>query len=158
MYRCFFSLNDPFEIFETQILHLEESLTEAIGLFLISSDFNSKSPMGFLAFKIVTKRLVIKRNTPGLDNPDRVKYILQSLFPHIEPFQRQDRNSCMVRCEKLLTLKDLMGASGRLKANTAPRIDGVPSEIPKEVIRAYLEILLGAFNSFLREGRFFLDW
>ena len=29
-----------------------------------------------LAFIIVTKRLVTRRKTPGLDNPDRVKYIL----------------------------------------------------------------------------------
>ena len=41
-----------------------------------------------LAFKIVIKRLVARRKTPGLDNPDRVKYIVRSLFPHVEPFQR----------------------------------------------------------------------
>ena len=48
-----------------------------------------KDPWG-LAFKIVTKRLVTRRKTPGLDNTDRVKYIMRSLFPHVEPFQRQD--------------------------------------------------------------------
>ena len=36
--------SDPFEIFETQILLLEESLREASGRFLIAGDFNSKSP------------------------------------------------------------------------------------------------------------------
>ena len=46
-----------------------------------------------LAFEIVTKRLVTRRKTLGLDNPDGVKYIVRSLFPHVEPFQRQDRNS-----------------------------------------------------------------
>ena len=45
-----------------------------------------------------------------------------------------------------------------LKANTAPGIDGVQNEILKEVIGAYPEILLEAFNSCLREGRFFVDW
>ena len=59
-----------------------------------------KDPWG-LAFKIVTKRLVSRRKTPGLDNPDRVKYIVGSLFPHVEPFQRQDRSSCVVRDEEL---------------------------------------------------------
>ena len=34
-----------------------------------------KDPRG-LAFKIVTKRLVTRRKTPGLDNADRVKYIV----------------------------------------------------------------------------------
>ena len=34
-----------------------------------------KDPWG-LAFKIVTKRLVARRKTPGLDNPDQVKYIV----------------------------------------------------------------------------------
>ena len=46
-----------------------------------------KDPWG-LAFKIVIKRLVTRRKTPGLGNPDRVKYIVRSFFPHIEPFQR----------------------------------------------------------------------
>ena len=58
-----------------------------------------KDPWG-LAFKIVTKRLVTRRKTPDLDNPDRVKYIVRSLFPHVEQFQRQDRSSCMVRREE----------------------------------------------------------
>ena len=115
-----------------------------------------KDPWG-LAFKIVTKRLVTRRKTPGLDNPDRVEYIVRSLFPHVEPFQRQDRSSCMVRREKLFTLEELKRAGGRLKANTAPVIDGVPNEILKEVIGAYPEILLEAFNSCLRDGRFFAD-
>ena len=43
-----------------------------------------KDPWG-LAFKIVTKRLVERRKTPGLDDPDRVKYIVRSLFPHVVP-------------------------------------------------------------------------
>ena len=64
----------------------------------------------------------------------------------------------MVKREKLFTLEELKRASGRLKANTALRIDGVPNEILKEVIGAYPEILLEAFNSCLREGRFFVDW
>ena len=41
-----------------------------------------KDPWG-LAFKIVTKRLVTRRKTLGLDNPDRIKYIVRSLFPHL---------------------------------------------------------------------------
>ena len=41
---CYFSPNDPFEIFETQILLLEESLREASGRSLIAGDFNSKLP------------------------------------------------------------------------------------------------------------------
>ena len=41
---CYFSPNDPFEIYETQILLLEKSLSEAVGQSLIGGDFNSKSP------------------------------------------------------------------------------------------------------------------
>ena len=44
VYSCHFSPNDPFEIFETQILLLEESLKEASGRSLIAGDFNCKSP------------------------------------------------------------------------------------------------------------------
>ena len=98
-----------------------------------------KDPWG-LAFIIVTKKLVTRRRTPGLDNLDRVKYIVRSFLPHMGPFQRQDQSSCVV------------------KANTAPGIDGVPNEILKNVIKAYPEILPGAFNCCLRERRFFIDW
>ena len=44
VYSCYFSPNDAFEIFETQIHLLEESLRAAIGQSLIAGDFNSKSP------------------------------------------------------------------------------------------------------------------
>ena len=110
-----------------------------------------------LAFKIVTKRWVTRRKTPGLDNADRVKYIVRTLFPRVEPFQRQDRSSCVVRREELFTLQELNRVGGRLKANTAPGFDGVRNNILKEVIGAYPEILLEAFNFCLRKVRFFVD-
>ena len=116
-----------------------------------------KDPWG-LVFKIVTKRLVTRRKTLGLDNPDRVKYIVPSLFLHVETFQRQDRSSCVIRREELFTLEQLRRAGGRLKAHSSPGIDGLPNEILKEVIGAYPEIFLEVFNSCLREGRFFADW
>ena len=117
-----------------------------------------KDPRG-LAFKIVTKRLVTRRKTPRLDNHYRVKYIVRSFFPHVEPFQRRGRSSCVVRREKLFTLEEIKRAGGRLKANTAPAIDGLPNEILKEVIGVYPEILLEVFNSCLREGKFFwIQW
>ena len=65
-----------------------------------------KDPWG-LAFKIFTKILVTRRKTMGLDNSDRVKYIVRSLFPHVEPFQRQDRISCVVRREELFTSEEI---------------------------------------------------
>ena len=42
MYSCYFS-NDRFEVFETQILLLEDSLSQAVGRSLIGGDSNSKS-------------------------------------------------------------------------------------------------------------------
>ena len=44
VYSCYFSPNDPFEIFDTEILLHEESLREASGRSLIAGDFNGKSP------------------------------------------------------------------------------------------------------------------
>ena len=52
----------------------------------------------------------------------------------------------MVRHEELFTLEELGRASGRLEANMAPGVDGVSNEILKDVIGAYSEILLEAFN------------
>ena len=43
-YSCYFSPNDPFEVFETQIHLFEENLSEAVGWTLIGGDFISKSP------------------------------------------------------------------------------------------------------------------
>ena len=116
-----------------------------------------KDPWG-LAFKIVTKRLVTRRKTPGLDNTGRFMYIVRSLFPHVELFQRQDRSSCVVRSEGLFTLGELKRAGGRLNASTAPGIDGLPNKILKEVIGVYPEIRLEVFNYSLREGKFLADW
>ena len=64
----------------------------------------------------------------------------------------------MVRREELFTLEELKRAGRRLKANTAPGINGLPNEIRKEVIGVYPEILLEVFNSCLREGGFLADW
>ena len=44
VYNCYFSPNDPFEVFETQILLLEVSISQAVGRSLIGGDFNSNSP------------------------------------------------------------------------------------------------------------------
>ena len=76
----------------------------------------------------------------------------RSLFPHVEPFQRQDRRSCVVRREELFTLEELKRAGGKLKATTVLGIDGLPNEILKEVIGVYPGILLEVFSSCLREG------
>ena len=55
------------------------------------------------------------------------------------------------QCEELFTLEELKRAGGRLEANKAPGIDGMPNEILKEVIVVYPEFFLGAFNFCLRE-------
>ena len=44
LYSYYFSPNDSLEVSETQILLLEESLSEAVGRILIGGDFNSKTP------------------------------------------------------------------------------------------------------------------
>ena len=45
MYSCYFSPNDPFDVFKAQILLREKSISEAVGRSLIEGDFNSKSPV-----------------------------------------------------------------------------------------------------------------
>ena len=82
-----------------------------------------------LAFKIVTKRFVTKRKTPGLDNPDRVKNIVRILFPHVEPFQRQDRSSCVVQREELFILEELKQRLVLLRKRNKP-LEDASSYIP----------------------------
>ena len=69
VYSCYFSPNDPIEIFETQIFLLKESLREvSSGRSLIAGDFNSKSPewgevrldrRGILVGKMVARNVLI---------------------------------------------------------------------------------------------------
>ena len=71
VHRCYFSPNVPFEVFETQILLLEDSLSEAVRRSLIGGDFNSKSPewdetridgRGILVGEMVTENDLILLN------------------------------------------------------------------------------------------------
>ena len=148
---------------EARIKEKPTSVLDRPGVLLLDTNLlvtilKARPHGSFSTSPIVTNRLVSIRKTPGLDNPDRVKYIVRSLFPHVEPFQRQERSSCVVRREQLFTHKELKRAGGRLKVNTAPGIDGVQYEVFKEVIGAYPKILLEVFNSRLHEGKFFADW
>ena len=52
----------------------------------------------------------------------------------------------------------LMQTARERGADVLPGIAGVPNESFKEVIGAFPEILLEAFNSCFLEGRFFVDW
>ena len=40
VYSCYFSPSDPFEIFGTRIILLEENLSKDVGRSLIGGDFN----------------------------------------------------------------------------------------------------------------------
>ena len=71
VYSCYFSPNDPFEIFKTQILLLEESLREASGWSLTAGAFSSESPewrearldrMGILVSEMVATNDLIVLN------------------------------------------------------------------------------------------------
>ena len=48
-------------------------------------------------------------------DPDRVKYIVHSLFSHVGPFRRQERSSCVVQREELFTIEELKRAGGMLR-------------------------------------------
>ena len=98
-----------------------------------------EDPWG-LTFKVVTKRLEARRRTSGLDNSDRVKYILRSLFPHVEPCKRQDRSPSVVQRVELFTLEKLKRAGGMGK-------------LLKELILLWLQTLLVGENV-LSENQF----
>ena len=112
--------NDQLSVLRRQCLVARRRYTRSKGDSLLQQAWKKAK----LALRQGIKILVLRRKTPGLDNPDRVKYIVRSLFPHVEPFQRQDQSSCVVRREEFFPLEELKRAGGRLKANTAPGIDG----------------------------------
>ena len=82
-----------------------------------------------LDFKIVTKRLATRRKTPSLDSHDLTRHIVQSPFPLVESFLREDWSSCTVQYGELFTFEVLERAGRRLKANTVLGFNGVPNEI-----------------------------
>ena len=59
-----------------------------------------------------------RRKTLGLENPDQVRHIVQSLFPCVESFSKEDRDSCPVRCEDFI-LKELKRSGRSLKPITS---------------------------------------
>lgn len=111
-----------------------------------------------LAFKIVTKKLRTRRQTPGLDRPSWVKQIIRALFPPAEPWTRRDWRAYHPKDEELFTLSELKEAAGRLKPGKAPGIDGIPNEILKETVTVYPGILLRCLNACFLNGEFFSDW
>ncbi|XP_043481309.1 uncharacterized protein LOC122510602 [Leptopilina heterotoma] len=114
----------------------------------------SKKDLWGLAFKIVTKKLVSKQKTPGLDDPHWVRKIIKALFCQVEPAPREDHTLCVVQEEELFTLDELRRVSKGLRSGKAPGRDGIPSEILKEVIRPIC--LLDTMGKFLERLQKFL--
>lgn len=94
-----------------------------------------------MAFKIVTKTLILRQQTSGLGNPIVVQKIIKALFLHVELSPREVC-ACTIQTEELFTLKELKKSARTLKNGKAPGNAETPNEILKEVTAVYLELLL----------------
>lgn len=111
-----------------------------------------------LPYKIVTNKLKIPQNIPGLDDPEWVNKIINDLFPKQDHWIRDTFDNCEVTEDLLFTRLELEHLGKQLKNGKAPGPDGIPNEVLKTVIEVYPEILLDVFNSCLKKGEFPKKW
>lgn len=115
-----------------------------------------EDPWG-LPYRLVTKKLVGRQPIPGLLDPERMRGIVNTLFPFQERRPVRPRHGEEPRIE-LMTIEELQEAKGRLKYGKAPGPDNIPNEVVREVIEAWPELLLATYNVCLRNGVFHRRW
>lgn len=115
-----------------------------------------EDPWG-LPYRLVTKRMMGRRQIPGLACPDKVAEIVTALFPTHERRPQLPRHEVGEDIEPF-TLDELREAKKRLKPGKAPGPDQVPNEVIAAVIDIWPSLLLETFNTCLRDGVFPKRW
>jgi len=110
-----------------------------------------------LPYKIVAKKLIGRRQIPGIKLSGRLDAIVNHLFPRspipVYPMiDSQSETACP------FTLDELRVAGRSLPMGKAPGPDGVPDEILRTIIKIRPDLLLPTFNECLKSGRFFDSW
>lgn len=110
-----------------------------------------------LPYRIVAKKLIGRRQIPGLKTPGRMEYIVDTLFPRRQaPIYQQIQLQVPESC--LFSLGELREAGLKLPRGRAPGPDGVPDAILRKIVMMRPQLLLPTFNACLRTCRFPDSW
>uniref|UniRef100_A0A2S2NJ82 Retrovirus-related Pol polyprotein from type-1 retrotransposable element R1 n=1 Tax=Schizaphis graminum TaxID=13262 RepID=A0A2S2NJ82_SCHGA len=110
-----------------------------------------------LPFKLITKKLIGRRQIPGLKLPGRLDTIVNHLFPCSKP-PVYPALSYQLQESEMLTTAELAEAGRSLPRGKAPGPDGVPDEVLRVIVQVRPDLLLPTFNDCLKKGVFLDSW
>lgn len=111
-----------------------------------------------LGYKIVTKKLRIRKQVPELNDMRWVKTIIRDLFPKQDLWKRVKADKFVFREDYKFTLDEINNEIRNSKTAKAPGPDGIPNEAVRLVIKSCPELLLDMFNDCLSRGVFPKVW
>lgn len=114
-----------------------------------------EDPWG-LPYRLVTKKLVGRKNIPEITLPGRLESIVDGLFPRHETGISPQRSGTHTFPE--ITIAEIKVRAAKIPSGKAPGPDGVPDLIIKEIAKSKPEILINVFNSCLAYGIFPGKW
>lgn len=115
-----------------------------------------REPWG-MPYKLVMGKLLARTISPGLNSEDKVRNIVQSLFPDHQ--QRRVLHWPLNQAEPIgITHEELVAASRSLKTKIAPGIDGITNEAIKILVERQPRALVAIYNQCLAERRFPEVW
>jgi len=114
-----------------------------------------EDPWG-LPYRLVTKKLVRRKNIPEITLPGRLEAIVDGLFPRHELRNSPQQSGNHSFPE--ITIAEIKVRAAKIPLGKAPGPDGVPDLIIKEIVKSKPEILINVFNSCLAHGIFPGKW
>lgn len=109
-----------------------------------------------LPYKLVTKKLLGRREIPELSKPGRLDLIVTALFPSVAA--TTDPGPPIADVAPVFTRDEIARCATRLPTGKAPGPDGVPDIVVRELASRRPDVLQEVFNTCLREGVFPDRW
>lgn len=109
-----------------------------------------------LPYRLVMKRLTIRRPIPGLSLPGRLQEIIHGLFPRRQFVDWQIPEDSVATEE--VTASELVDLAHALPQGKAPGPDGVPDKVVKAVLLQKTADVASVLNNCLRSGCFPRRW
>lgn len=109
-----------------------------------------------LPYKIVTKKLMGRRQIPGLHLPGRLISIVDTLFPQVPKITWPIISTEIGFPE--ITTQEIIEAGRKIPTGKAPGPDGVPDLVIKQISVVKPEVFRELFNACLRDSTFPKEW
>lgn len=109
-----------------------------------------------LPYKLVTKKLLGRREIPGLTMPGRLDHIVDSLFPRLTEIAWPPLGDSLTFPE--ISCAEIIQCGLEIALGKAPGPDGVPDMVVREIALRKPELLRSLFNRCLDQGVFPESW